>query len=54
MVILGFYDAQITVIPEGNKSKFSFTEGWMEPGFKKFSVSRTYFSWLTPNKKTCN
>ncbi|MFD1552021.1 NADH:ubiquinone reductase (Na(+)-transporting) subunit A [Putridiphycobacter roseus] len=48
---LGFYDAQITVIPEGNKAKFSFTEGWMEPGFKKFSVSRTYFSWLSPNKK---
>lgn len=48
---LGFYDAQITVIPEGNKPKFSFTEGWMEPGFKKFSVSRTYFSWLSPNKK---
>ncbi len=48
---IGFYHSQITVIPEGNKPRFSFTEGWMEPGFKKFSVSRSYFSWLTPNKK---
>lgn len=48
---LGFYSHQITVIPEGNNARFSFTEGWMEPGFKKFSVSRTYFSWLMPNKK---
>ncbi|MDX1350007.1 MAG: Na(+)-translocating NADH-quinone reductase subunit A [Putridiphycobacter sp.] len=48
---LGYYSNQITVIPEGNNPRFSFTEGWMEPGFKKFSVSRTYFSWLTPNKK---
>jgi len=48
---LGFYSNQITVIPEGNNPRFSFTEGWMEPGFKKFSVSRSYFSWLMPNKK---
>lgn len=48
---LGYYDSQITVIPEGDNARFSFTEGWMEPGFKKFSVSRSYFSWLTPNKK---
>jgi Na+-transporting NADH:ubiquinone oxidoreductase subunit A len=48
---LGFYHSQITVIPEGDEPKFSFTKGWMEPGFNKFSVSRTYFSWLTPNKK---
>ena len=43
---IGFYSNQITVIPEGNNPRFSFTEGWMEPGFKKFSVSKTYFSWL--------
>lgn len=48
---LGYYHNQITVIPEGNEPKFSFTKGWLEPGFSKFSVSRTYFSWLTPNKK---
>ena len=48
---LGYYDSQITVIPEGNEPMFSFTKGWLGPGFNKFSVNRTYFSWLTPNKK---
>jgi Na+-transporting NADH:ubiquinone oxidoreductase subunit A len=45
---LGFYDSQITVIREGNEYEFM---GWLAPGFDKFSVSRTFFSWLTPNKK---
>jgi Na+-transporting NADH:ubiquinone oxidoreductase subunit A len=45
---LNFYDSQITVIPEGQKHEFM---GWLAPGFSKFSVSRTFFSWLTPNKK---
>ncbi|MFA9187892.1 Na(+)-translocating NADH-quinone reductase subunit A [Flavobacterium sp. FBOR7N2.3] len=45
---LGFYDSQITAIPEGNDFEFM---GWLAPGFNKFSVSRTFFSWLTPNKE---
>jgi Na+-transporting NADH:ubiquinone oxidoreductase subunit A len=45
---LGFYDSQITVIPEGREFEFM---GWMAPGLQKFSLSRTFFSWLTPNKK---
>lgn len=44
----GFYDSQITVIPEGDKYEFF---GWALPGLKKYSTSRTFFSWLTPNKK---
>lgn len=28
---LGFYDHQLTVIPEGNRSKFFLTEGWLAP-----------------------
>lgn len=44
---LGFYDYQITVIPEGNQYEFM---GWLSPGFNKFSMSRTFFSWLRPNK----
>lgn len=48
---LGYYHSQITVIPEGNEPMLSFTKGWLGPGFNKFSVNRTYFSWLTPNKK---
>lgn len=45
---LGFYHNQITVIPEGNKYEFM---GWAMPRLNKFSVSHSYFSWLTPKKK---
>jgi len=48
---LGYYHSQITVIPEGDEPMFSFTKGWLGLGFNKFSVNRTYFSWLTPNKR---
>ena len=45
---IGFYDHQVCVIPEGNYHEFF---GWAMPRFNKFSLSRTFFSWLTPNKK---
>lgn len=45
---LGFYANQITVIPEGDKYEFM---GWAMPGFGKMSMSKTFFSWLTPNKE---
>lgn len=45
---LGFYDDQITVIPEGDKAEFM---GWLAPGLEKFSMSKTFFSWLFPNKE---
>lgn len=45
---LGFYDHQITVIPEGDFHEFF---GWALPGLDKFSFSKSYFSWLTPGKK---
>jgi Na+-transporting NADH:ubiquinone oxidoreductase subunit A len=45
---LGFYHSQITIIPEGNYAEFL---GWILPGFNKFSVSRTFFSWLKPKKE---
>ena len=45
---LGFYDYQITAIPEGDESEFL---GWISPGLNKFSASRTFFSWLMPTKK---
>lgn len=45
---LGFYDSQVTVIPEGNYYEFL---GWGMPRLDKFSYSKTFFSWLTPNKK---
>lgn len=45
---LGYYDTQITVIPEGHESEFM---GWLAPGLEKFSMSRTFFSWLNSKKK---
>jgi Na+-transporting NADH:ubiquinone oxidoreductase subunit A len=45
---VGFSDAQVTVIPEGDYYEMF---GWITPGLKKFSVSRSFFSWLTPNKE---
>ena len=45
---LGFYDYQVTVIPEGNEPEFM---GWGMPGFGKFSMTRTFFSWLNPKKE---
>jgi Na+-transporting NADH:ubiquinone oxidoreductase subunit A len=48
---LGFYHSQLTVIPEGTEPKFMLTKGWMGPGIGKFSVNRSYFSWLTPRKQ---
>ena len=46
---LGFADNQVTILEEGNKYELF---GWAKPFRPKlFSASRTYFSWLTPNKK---
>jgi Na+-transporting NADH:ubiquinone oxidoreductase subunit A len=45
---IGFSDAQVTVIPEGDYYEMF---GWIMPGFNKFSVSRSFFSWLTPNRE---
>lgn len=45
---IGFYDSQVTVLPEGDSYEFL---GWIVPGFKKFSLSRTYFSWLSSKKE---
>jgi Na+-transporting NADH:ubiquinone oxidoreductase subunit A len=45
---LGFYHSQLTAIPEGDEYEFM---GWAAPGFDKYSVSRSFFSWMFPKKK---
>ncbi|MFO8235607.1 MAG: Na(+)-translocating NADH-quinone reductase subunit A [Bacteroidales bacterium] len=45
---VGFFDDQVTVIPEGDYYEFF---GWAKPGFGKYSTSRSFFSWLRPGKK---
>lgn len=44
---LSHYTNQITVIPEGDEPEFL---GWLTPGIKKLSLSRTFFSWLFPDR----
>jgi len=45
---IGAYHSQVTVIPEGDYYEFM---GWALPGFGKFSVSRTFFSWMCKKKE---
>jgi Na+-transporting NADH:ubiquinone oxidoreductase subunit A len=45
---LGFYDSQLTVLPEGDHYEMF---GWMLPGLKKFSLSHSYPTWLSPGKE---
>jgi Na+-transporting NADH:ubiquinone oxidoreductase subunit A len=44
---IGYYDSQVTIIPEGNYYEFF---GWIKPGINKFSFSRTFLSSLIPRK----
>lgn len=46
---LGNFHNQITILSEG---KYFEMFGWIKPlRLKKFSISRSYFSWLMPSKK---
>lgn len=45
---LCYYDAHISVIPEGDEYEFF---GWADPGFNKFSASKAYFGKLLPKKE---
>ncbi len=45
---IGFSDAMLTAIPEGDYYEFV---GWVLPGLKKFSVSKTFLSWMTPSRE---
>lgn len=48
---LGYYDTQVTAIPEGKDPLFFLTKGWLGPGFDKFSMSMAFPTWITGGKK---
>lgn len=48
---VGFYHTEVSVIPEGDEPQFFLTEGWLSPGFHKYSISHAFPSWLMPGKK---
>ena len=45
---LGYYNSQVSVIPEGDEYEFV---GWADPGFNKFSATKTFFGKLFPKKE---
>ncbi|MBR0222797.1 MAG: Na(+)-translocating NADH-quinone reductase subunit A [Bacteroidales bacterium] len=46
---LGFFDNQVTLLKEGTDTELF---GWAKPfRFNQFSSTRSYFSWLLPNKE---
>jgi Na+-transporting NADH:ubiquinone oxidoreductase subunit A len=45
---IGFYDNQITVIPEGDEYEFM---GWALPGLDKYSATKAFLSSLFPKKE---
>lgn len=45
---LSFYPSQLTVIPEGDEYEFM---GWADPGFGKFSATKSYLGKLFPKKE---
>ena len=45
---VGFYDSQLTVLPEGDHYEFL---GWAVPGVNKLSFSKTFLSSFLPKRK---
>ena len=48
---LGFFDHQVSALPEGDEAKFLLTDGWLSPGLNKFSLSHAFPTWLMPKSK---
>ncbi len=45
---VGYYDSQVSVIPEGDEYEFM---GWATPGIDKFTASKVFLSKLFPKKE---
>lgn len=45
---VGFYDSQISIIPEGGNREFL---GWLVPGFNKYTFTKTFASAFLPEKE---
>ena len=48
---LGAYDYAVALLPEGHEPRFLLTSGWLGLGLDRFSLSKSYFSWLRPRSK---
>lgn len=47
---LGALHTAVALLPEGHTPRFLLTNGWLSPGLDRFSLSKSYFSWLRPKK----
>ena len=48
---VGAFHTAVAMIPEGNESRFLLSNGWLSLGLDRFSLSKTYLSWLRPKSK---
>ena len=48
---VGAFHTAVALLPEGHESRFLLTSGWLGLGLDRFSLSKSYFSWLRPSSK---
>lgn len=48
---VGAFHTAVAMIPEGHESRFLLSNGWLSLGLDRFSLSKSYFSWLRPKSK---
>jgi len=48
---LGAFHSAVALLPEGNDPKFLLTTGWLGLGLSRFSLSKSFPTWLMPKSK---
>lgn len=48
---LGAHHFAIALLPEGHDPKFLLTSGWLSLGLGRFSLSKSFLTWLMPKSK---
>ena len=48
---LGAYHSAVALLPEGHDPKFLLTTGWLGLGLSRFSLSKSFPTWLMPKSK---
>ena len=49
---LGSCHTAVALLPEGNESRFIISKGWLSLGLDRFSLSKSYLSWMMPKSKS--
>ena len=48
---IGAFHSAVALLPEGNDPKFLLTTGWLSLGLSRFSLSKSFPTWLMPKSK---